>query len=251
MARPRKFKKKKKKKTGNVGCGSLKARGRSVCLLKQVIRSHRRYLKGEGWASTVLGADPGVQSSLEDRFCDYFSSTQLHAPETQEPALSPPPLTLLSPQSPSSISTTSKLCLRYTPSLHHHSHWPSVTRTARIAPGQISLVSSCPLSPFSPAQPGWPNPMPLLAQPPPEVPYIPGNLPLQPWPEQVHSLVAKSWCHQKRHQALPSWAMVPADPTVKSALCSLPTSPSLLLFRALVQIATSSQSPPFLPLILS
>ena len=30
---------KKKKNVGNVGCGSLKARERSVCLLKQVIRS--------------------------------------------------------------------------------------------------------------------------------------------------------------------------------------------------------------------
>ena len=78
----KKMKIKKKKKTENVGCGSLKAKGRSVCLLKRVIRSHQRYFKEERWASTVLGADPGVQSSLEDRFHDYFSSTQLHAPET-------------------------------------------------------------------------------------------------------------------------------------------------------------------------
>ena len=100
----------------------LESQGKKCVLTEAGDQEHRRYLKGERWASTVLGADPGVQSSLEDRFRDYFSSTQLHAPETQKPALSPPPLTLLSPQSPSSISTTSKLCLRYTPSLHHHSH---------------------------------------------------------------------------------------------------------------------------------
>lgn len=55
---------------------------------------------------------------------------------------------------------------------------------------------------------------------------------------------------QKRHQALPTRAMVPADPAAKSALCSLPTSSSLFLFQASVQIVTSSQSL-FLPLILS
>ena len=44
----------------------LESQGKKCVLTEAGDQEHRRYLKGERWASTVLGADPGVQSSLED-----------------------------------------------------------------------------------------------------------------------------------------------------------------------------------------